>query len=74
MNGHRKHQPAEKKMLIGNVVDMGEAINTACFYLATEPTVEAADKLLNQLEGGAAGVRQFRKMLASENDLAHVRD
>ena len=74
MNGHRKHQPAENKMLIGNVIDMGEAINAACLKLASELTVEAADNLLYRLEGGAAGVRQFRKMLASENDLAHVRD
>ena len=74
MNGHRKHQPAEKQMLIGNVIDMGEAINTACVCLATELTVKATDKLLYQLEGAAAGVRQFRKMLASENDPAHLRD
>ena len=74
MNGHRKHQPAEKKMLIGNVVDMGEAINAACLELASDLTVEAADNLLYRLEGAATGTRQFRKMLATENDPAHVRD
>jgi len=70
MQGHRKHQPAARKMLIGNVLDMGESINAACFKLATELTIEAVDNLLFQLDGASTGIRQFRKALVSDGELS----
>ena len=66
VTGHHKHQPAVRKMLISNLLDMGESISDACFKLATELTIEAADNLLFQLNGASTGIRQFRKALVAE--------
>jgi len=74
MNRHHKHQPAAKKMLIGNVLDMGESINDACFKLATELSIDACDNLLFQLDGASIGIRQFRKALVSDGELSRDRD
>ena len=65
----RTHQPAQKKTLIGNVIDMGESLNDTCLKLAQDPTVEAFDFLLFRLEGAVSGIRRFRQALVTEGCL-----
>jgi len=67
----RAHQPAEKKVLIGNVIDMGESLNDACLKLAQDPSVEACDHLLLRLEGSVSGIRQFRQALMAEGGMGN---
>ncbi len=60
--------------LIGNLIDMGEALNAACLDLARDPTPEHCDQLLIKMQDAQQGVRQFRQALLADGDPANERD
>ena len=57
-------------VLIGPIVDMGEALNAACVDLARNPTPEHCDQLLIKMQGAQQGVRQFRRALIADGEMA----
>ena len=54
--------------------NMTEALNAACTDLARDPTPERCDQLIARLRGAEQALRQFRRVLVTDGDPAHVRD
>ena len=70
MTGLHKHEPAPAPFLIGNLLDAGDSLAVAFAALAKNPTLDGCDILIGRLTGAQQGVRQFRKALVAEGDLA----
>jgi len=66
MTGLHKHEPAPAPFLIGHLIDMGEALNTACQDLARDCTLPRIDEMLHRIKGAETSLLHLRRALAEQ--------
>ena len=74
MTGLHKRSLAPGSVHFSHLREMGTSLAGACIDICRDPTPERCNLLLMKLRGAEEGVRQFRRRLIADEELARDSD